>query len=76
LSAAARLLGLRVRITPGAKMFVLYVLYSKNKKRKSQDNQDTEVRIKVQIEKTTTNKLVETLRYKIEGRRFVSIWGI
>ena len=34
-SAVDRLLGLRVRIPPGARMFVLY-----NKRRKSQDNQD------------------------------------
>jgi hypothetical protein len=38
-SAADRLLGLRVRITPGARMVVLCVLYSKDKKQ-SQDNQD------------------------------------
>ena len=41
-SAADRLLGLRVRIPPGAWMFVLCVLYSKDK-RHSQNNQDNEV---------------------------------
>jgi hypothetical protein len=42
---ADRLLGLRIRIPPGAWMFVLCVLYSKDKndKRHSQDNQDKEV---------------------------------
>ena len=43
-STVDRLLGLRVRFPPGAWMFVLCVLYSKDK-RQSQDNQDKEVRI-------------------------------
>jgi hypothetical protein len=44
-SVADRLLGLRVRFQPGARMFVLCQLHSKDKKykRHSQDNQDKEV---------------------------------
>ena len=44
-SVADRLLGLRVRFQPGAWMFVLCQLHSKDKtyKRHSQDNQDKEV---------------------------------
>ena len=45
-SAADRLLGLRVRMPPGAWMFLLCVIYSKDKKAKIHDNQDREVRVK------------------------------
>ena len=41
-SAADRLLGLRVRIPPGAWMFVLCELHIKDK-RHSQDNEDKEI---------------------------------
>ena len=47
---AARLVGLRVRIPPGAWMFVLCVLYSKDR-RQSQDEEDKEVQIKYREQK-------------------------
>jgi hypothetical protein len=45
MSAADRLLGLRVRIPPGAWMFVLVCCTEKDK-RQGQDNHDKEVQIK------------------------------
>ena len=60
-SAADRLLGMRVRIPPGAWMFVLCVLYIKDK-RQSQGNQDTRVQIKYREEKNLVKNLARSLR--------------
>ena len=49
-SAADRLLELRVGIPPGAWMYVLFVLYSKDKKQ-NQDSQDKEIQIKYREKK-------------------------